>query len=84
MTAFLKKYKPGYWVANDAVLARVYLINSILRRATDKAGRIVNDSYTEDGITFTNVMVNSSPGIDGFLGYRQLFKLNYQPGTVIK
>jgi hypothetical protein len=78
MTAFLKKYKPQYWLANDAVNYRPYLSTSILRPVMEKAGQQEGRSLQVEGITFTNVRTRKEPLVWGFAGYKQLYRLTYE------
>ena len=75
--AFLLRYRPEYWVANDSVFYRPFLEESILRRAVEAVGGRETGSIEIEGIRFTNLKVRHDEPVPGFAGYRQLFSLSY-------
>lgn len=77
ISPFLWKYRPDYWLANDAVFYRPFLSKSVLRQVTDGTRGIEGRSVELDGIRFTCVRTRKEPVIDGFAGYRSLYKLEY-------
>jgi len=78
ISSFLWKYKPKYWLANDAVFYRSFLSKSILKQVVEKSGKIEGDSVRIDGITFTNIRIRKEPMIKGFAAFRQVYKINYE------
>lgn len=78
LTAFLKRYQPRYWVANDAVQYRPVFRHSILARAVQCAGAREGASCEIDGIRFTNLRVSDEKEHPGFAQYRQVFLLEYE------
>jgi hypothetical protein len=77
ISSFLWKYKPKYWLANDAVFYRPFLSNSILKQVMGKNGIPEGNSVQIDGMTFTNVRLRKEPIIEGFSAYKQLYKIDY-------
>jgi len=73
----LKKYKPDYWLANDAVSYRPYLARSILKQACDRLGGREGASVEIDGIRFTNIRERKEALPWGFAGCRQTYRLRY-------
>jgi hypothetical protein len=83
MRSFLLRYRPDYWVANDAVFYRPYLAGGLLRRVVEAIGDEEGASLASDGIVFTNIRVSRAGRIPGFAGHRQLFALSYPPESPI-
>jgi hypothetical protein len=77
LTAFLRRYRPSLWLANDAVFYRPYLGGSVLRRALEAIAGREGAVTTMNGITFENLRVRTEPVVDGFAGYRDLIRLSY-------
>ncbi len=78
MAAFLRRYKPDYWLANDAVFYRPYLRRSILKEVVDQTGERQGQSTEIQGIRFTNIRNRTEPLVPGFAGYRHLYRLSYR------
>lgn len=76
ITAFLWKYKPRYWIANDAI-SRPFYSNTLLQEAVNKTGKIEGISVKINGITFKNIKKRKEPVIPEFAGYSQIYELNY-------
>lgn len=78
MVAFLKKYRPGYYLANDAVEYRPYLRKGLLNRvvAAFQADTTLRQ-FTSDGMTFSLVERRARPMPKGFAGWRALFTIQY-------
>ena len=74
MYSFLLKYKPDYWLANDAVNYRPYLKNSVFNKFVGKR----NNSISFGNITIEKIKENEKSNPIGFASYRALFKLNYK------
>lgn len=75
ITAFLKTYKPTYWLANEAISTRPFLAKSILKTAYDKAIE-KSSKITIDNILFTKITENPNR-IIGFSSFTYLFKIEY-------
>jgi len=79
MATFLKRYRPDYWIANDAVDERPYLAKSILREVVDVFRfDSARSEYTVDGITFTLLKRRERAMPRGFAGWTMLFSLRYE------
>jgi hypothetical protein len=79
MTAFLRRYRPEWWIADGNVAVRPYMRGSVLDRVftTFKADRALR-SETLDGIRFNLVARRSRPLAPGFGGWQMLFRLSYR------
>ena len=79
MTAFLRRYRPDWWIADANVTTRPYMRGSVLDRVftSFKADRTLK---TENigGIRFTLVERRSRPLAPGFGGWQMLFQLSYR------
>lgn len=78
MVAFLKQYRPGYYLANDAVEYRPYLRKGLLFNlvAAFQADTTLRQ-FTSDGITFSLLERRARPMPKGFAGWRALFTIQY-------
>jgi hypothetical protein len=78
MGAFLKRYRPRYWIANEAVDYRPYLKRSILHQAVES---FRNDSTLLQkniaGIDFVLLERRRAPMPRGFAGWEMVFRLGY-------
>jgi hypothetical protein len=78
MGGFLHRYRPDYWLANDAVDYRPYLRRSIL---SDVVRRFRQDTsaatHEVEGIRFSLIARRSRPMPRGFAGWRMLLQLDY-------
>jgi hypothetical protein len=78
LTAFLRRYRPGWWIADENVNTRPYLRGSVLQRALlDFRRRPAPRARTIDGIRFELVAVRRRPLARGFGGWQMLFRLGY-------
>ena len=77
MYGFLLKYRPDYWLANDAVHYRPYLSGSMLRKVFDETESGNNITVQIGKITFTRIKARNTPPVPGFSEYRQLYKIDY-------
>lgn len=77
ITAFLRRYRPEWWIADRNVDVRPYLRGSVLQRA--RAALLVpgRPSVTLDGIRFTRVARRERPLAAGFGGWELLVRLRY-------
>jgi hypothetical protein len=78
MAAFLQRYRPTYWIANDPVKTLPYTRSSILdtvirRYESNPRQRTIGAA----GIRFELIARRSHPPPVGFAGWRFLFKLRY-------
>ena len=78
MTGFLQRYRPTYWIANDAVKGLPYTRSSILDNVirtyeSNPRQRTVGAA----GIRFELIARRSHPPPSGFAGWLFLFKLRY-------
>ena len=76
--AFLRRFHPRYWIANDAVDYRPYLRRSILHTVYHRV--LADPTRSElavDGITFRVIDRRHAPLPPGFAGWRVLFELGY-------
>lgn len=78
MVAFLKQYRPGYFLANDAVEYRPYLRKGLLFKvvAAFQADTTLRQ-FTSDGMTFHLLEHRARPMPKGFAGWRALFTIQY-------
>ena len=74
---FLKKYKPAFWIANDAVFYRPYLKKSIMHEAFVRTSEN-GSKVTIGGITFEKIITRTSPIPEGFAGWGAIYKLTYE------
>jgi len=74
---FLKKYKPNYWLANDAVYYRPYLQKSILKNVLDSMTFLKKDTIRIADITFIKIYTNPEPERQSFAHSKYLFKIEY-------
>ncbi|MCE5305647.1 hypothetical protein LLG34_08110, partial [bacterium] len=74
---FLKKYKPNYWLANDAVYYRPYLQKSILKNVLDSMTFLQKDTIRIADITFVKIYTNPEPERQSFAHSKYLFKIEY-------
>ena len=69
MGAFLRRFRPSFWVANDAVDYRPYLEHSILRTVVESfRADSTRQQVTSQGITFRLVARRGSSMPRGFAG----------------
>ena len=76
ITGFLWKYKPNYWIANQAVNSPLYS-NSILNEVINKTGADEGSKITIDNITFKDIKIRNEPANPELLGYTNLYELTY-------
>lgn len=76
--AFLQKYRPNYWLANDAVYYRPYLQKSILKNVLDFTIHFNKDTIRISNITFIKIYTNPTPKRKGFAQSNYLFRLEYR------
>ncbi len=78
MTAFIRRYRPDFWIANAAVNYRPYLRKSILYDVADafEADTTLRET-TVGGITFELIRRRERPMPRGFAGWTMLFALRY-------
>lgn len=79
MTAFLRRYRPDWWIADGNVMTRPYMRGSVLDRVfrTFRADPALQ-STTAGGIRFRLVARRSRPLAPGFGGWQMLFRLSYR------
>ncbi|HRT67162.1 MAG TPA: hypothetical protein P5216_00305 [Bacteroidota bacterium] len=77
MDEFLKKYRPNYWLANDAVYYRPYLQKSILKNVLDSLTYFNKDTIHISDITFIRLYTNPAPKRKSFAHSNYLFKVEY-------
>ena len=78
MTAFLLRYRPRWWIADQNVKFRRYLHGTVLDRAFDDFKRTPERAARSlDGIRFTLVERRDRPIAPGFGGWQMLFRLSY-------
>jgi hypothetical protein len=78
MRGFLEKYRPAYWIANDAGDYRPYLHRSMLQRVVDAFERDTSlTRHTVDGITFERIARRTRPMPRGFAGWTGLYRITY-------
>jgi hypothetical protein len=78
MTAFLRRYRPRWWIADENVKFRRYLNGTVLDHAFDRFKASPRPrSRTIDGIRFTLVARRDRPIVPGFGGWQMLFRLDY-------
>lgn len=75
---FLQKYRPNYWLANDAVNYRPYLQKSILKNVLDSLTNFNKDTIQIANIKFIKKYTNPSPKPKGFAQSNYLFRLEYK------
>jgi hypothetical protein len=78
MGAFLRRYRPAYWVANNSVDYRPYLERSILSSVAESF-RLdsTRRELRQDGITFRVIERRSRPMPKGFAGWTMILGLSY-------
>ncbi|HEX8075995.1 MAG TPA: hypothetical protein VF545_13555 [Thermoleophilaceae bacterium] len=81
LTAFLRRYKPRWWIADQNTLARRFMRDSVLSRAllafrADPGLR----SAAFEGIRFDVIARRRRPLPRGFGGWQMLFRLAYPTG----
>lgn len=75
--AFLIRYKPKYWIANDAVLYRPFLNKSILKDVYLSAIH-PGSTFTTNGIRFTCIWLNQKyQKFHGFANAKAIFMIDY-------
>ncbi len=74
LLSFIKKYKPNYWLANDAVNYRPFLRNSVLKQIFDSTDTNM-PTITIDGITFHLLKIRDYPHTPGLAGWTRLYKV---------
>jgi hypothetical protein len=78
MGGFIRKYRPDYWIANDAGSYRPYLRRSILQKVVDDFKRdTTHRTLALDGIGFELLERRARPMPRGFAGWTMLFRLTY-------
>lgn len=77
MYSFIMKYKPKYWLANDAVYYRPYLVKSILNNVLNEVIGKNKCKVMIGSITFEKLLESNEERISGFASYRALFRLTY-------
>jgi len=78
LSGFLMRYKPRYWLANDAVEYRPSLSSSILKKVVEESRGKTNSRIQMGKIVFTKVADRAEPLIAGFAAFRELYKLDYE------
>jgi hypothetical protein len=78
MDEFLKKYRPNYWLANDAVNYRPYLQKSILKNVLDSLTNFNKDTVQISDITFIKIYTNPAPKRKSFAHSNYLFRIKYR------
>ncbi|HOV92554.1 MAG TPA: hypothetical protein PLC04_05715 [Candidatus Kapabacteria bacterium] len=78
MDEFLKKYRPNYWLANDAVHYRPYLQKSILKNVLDSLEYFNKDTIQISDVTFIRIYTNPAPKRNSFAHSNYLFKIRYE------
>lgn len=82
MGAFLRRYRPTYWIANNAGNYRPYLRRSMLQRAIEasrRGGSAVPGAfaYSEGGVSFELLDQRTRPMPRGFTGWTMIYRLHY-------
>ncbi len=78
MTAFVRRYRPQWWIADNNVHTRGFMRGSVLERASDAlATAAVGDARTLDGIRFELVARRERPLGPRFGGWLMLLRLSY-------
>jgi hypothetical protein len=78
MGAFLRRYRPAYWVANNSVDYRPYLERSLLHRVAESfSSDSTRRELTQEGITFRVIERRSRPMPKGFAGWTMILGLSY-------
>ena len=78
MRSFLLRYRPTYWMANDAVNYRPYLNRSMMKQVVDSFD--VDTTRTvlaTNGIRFELLARRGRPLPKWFAGWTHLFRLHY-------
>lgn len=73
--SFLWRYKPRYWIANEAV-DLPFFSDSILGEVVNKTGKKEGSSINIGNITFKNIKTRDEP-MNELWGYTQIYKLEY-------
>lgn len=78
MKAFIERYRPAYWIANEAVDYRPYLRRSILHQAVESFRSDTTLQRTRvAGIDFVLLQKRQRPMPRGFAGWTMIFRLEY-------
>ena len=78
MTAFLRRYRPRWWIADNNVHSRPFLRGSVLEQAATSFEQAPDPPVrTIDGIQFELVARRDRPLAPGFGGWTMLFRLSY-------
>jgi hypothetical protein len=81
MTAFLRRYRPRWWIADRNVMTRPFMKGSILDRTYRRFKADPGlERVTTDGIDFRIVSRRNRPLAVGFGGWEMLFEVSY-PAT---
>jgi hypothetical protein len=76
INGFLWKYKPKYWIANEAT-SLPFFSDSMLSEVVEKTGHEEGNEITINGITFKNIKPRKEPVNTEFWGYTQIYELSY-------
>ncbi|MFN3194985.1 MAG: hypothetical protein ACE364_03445 [Chlorobiota bacterium] len=73
---FINRYKPDYWIANDAVNYRNYLSNSKLNIVYNDNSIKVGESIIIDNVKFELVVVNQED-LGQLANWKKIYKIEY-------
>ncbi|GBD06292.1 hypothetical protein HRbin21_00080 [bacterium HR21] len=73
IVGFLRRYRPQYWVANEAVWRRPFLRRSLLAEVLQQREPVV----CREGICFERLWQRAEPSPRGFYGCLAVYRLRY-------